>query len=143
MKSKILRQIFISDDGKEFESEKDCLDYESWLKRYDAILRKLPKHPDTCEFTNGEGYIQHDLKVLEGVRKEFYTLAIEEIKSIHPDAGDIVPNSYGFWRYLDDNGAIGYVKGIRFLCINYENGREYGQPYFVSHESQVKDVRVN
>ena len=57
-------------DGKEFDSEKECLDYEALITRVDTIMEALPPLPKDglLDFSNGEGFIQHDKTILRNVQ---------------------------------------------------------------------------
>ncbi len=58
-------------DGTEYMNEIECVEHESSCKLADLIISKLPRAIDGCDFSNGDGYIQHDYSVILSVRNEF------------------------------------------------------------------------
>lgn len=69
-----------ADDGKEFYSEDECLQYETLCARIAHFVHMLPPVPDhedynETSFGNGGGYIQHDSAVFETVRVGLLNIA--------------------------------------------------------------------
>lgn len=133
-------------DGKEFNSENECLDYENLIKKVDNIMKALPPLPkdDGCNFSNGSGFVQHDKTILRKVKINL----LEEMKK-HIDHkwiqetidNDEVHPSY-VSRLIDDYGISPLNKAwYRFMCIDKLN-REWGQPYFAANPDKAKQVCV-
>lgn len=111
---------FLSSYGGEFTSEEACLAYEALCAQVDAVMAPLGKMPEGTDFSNGmRGYVQHDPAIARKVRGDLW--AMMKLHGVY--ARDCV-------RPWD--GAV-----YRTHCINESTGREYGQPYFVSHPEKV------
>lgn len=135
-----------AEDGKEFDSEKECLDYENLIARVNNIMKVLPPLPkdNGCRFSNGEGFVQHDKKTLRkvqiGLLKEIkkhvehkWVEQTIEDENVHP--------SY-VARLLDDYSISPLSKAwYRFICTD-KLGREWGQPYFANNPDKAKQVCI-
>lgn len=124
-----------STDGLTFESAESCMKHEEGLFACAKIMIDLPERPDDINFSNGEGYVQHDIELALTVRNELLSLAkthydhraFDEVKEYGLEArGSIVG------RLIDD-ACPSCIKDAwyRFMCID-NNGREWGQPYYAS-----------
>ena len=133
-------------DGKEFNSENECLDYENLIKNVNNIMKVLPPLPkdEGCGFSNGDGFVQHDKTILRKVQINL----LEEMKKHidHKliqqtiDDENVHPSYVG--RLIDDYGISPLNKAwYRFMCID-KLGREWGQPYFVTNPDKTKQVCV-
>jgi hypothetical protein len=133
---------YIADDGMEFINATDCAEHEHNLGLALGIMSLLPKRPESCDFSNGNGYIQHDKDRLLSVRNDFLEFCkrysdhkwiqetIDKGFDAHPSwAGRILseclPRSiYKHWH--------------RLSCIDNQF-REWGQPYYADHPEQAKN----
>lgn len=133
-------------DGKEFNSENECLDYENLIKKVNNIMKALPPLPkdEGCRFSNGEGFVQHDktilrkvqINLLEEMKKHIDHKWIQETI----DNENVHPSYVG--RLIDDYGISPLNKAwYRFMCID-KLGREWGQPYFATNPDKAKQVCV-
>lgn len=112
-------------DGSIFNTKEECLKYESIIKRVDLIMCPLGKRPDDTNFTNGGGYIQHDVYTIQKVKAEIMVLCMEVLKK-NLDFQEI-----GY--YLDGaSKKCLYHAYIRLICIDIKC-REWGQGYFAIH----------
>ena len=132
--------------GSEFSGEHECDVHEVNCNYANAIISELEDKPDNCEFSNGGGYIQHDLNEVLRLRIEFLEFCkrytdhkwIQETINGGFDVdsswagriiGECAPNSiYKVW--------------YRFSCIG-KDGREWGQPYYVANPDKATDIRLN
>lgn len=133
-------------DGKEFNNENECLNYENLIKRVNEIMNVLPQLPneENCNFLNGDGFIQHDKKILQKVRIEL----LEEIKQhikhkwVQQTIDDENAHPSYVGRLIDEYQINPLSKAWhRFMCID-KLGREWGQPYFASNPGKGKQICV-
>ena len=70
-------------DGTTFDTKKSCLDYDTLFTKIDKIMEKLKPVPkdDTCNFANGEGYVQQSPAVFHDVKNAFLDLATDFLKA--------------------------------------------------------------
>lgn len=138
---------YVSDDGLEFTSERECISYEALCKEVSEIMDKLAPRPALpgCGFENGDGYIQHDpevawaakvaiLKVANGIFPHQWLEQSMDDKSVDPSwAGRIIG---------DLSQKCVYQAWHRFQCMDKEF-REFGQPYYALHPERAKDACLN
>ena len=119
---------YVANDNVEFLNELDCIRHEHNILAVEKIMSQLPEKPDSCDFSNGHGYIQHNEIDLLNVRNEF----LEFLNKNKPGT-----NKKDFNYYFLMMGSINSVlkyKSIgnhvyRFQCIDGQF-REWGQPYY-------------
>lgn len=128
---------YVAYDGTEFNVKTACIAHEHLCANVDAIMSALPERPDDedCRFSNGHGYLQHNLVTLNATRIALLKLAqpyapdppwIQQTIDglVHPSwAGRLINDAcprpiYKAWR--------------RFMCIDAQN-REWGQPYYANN----------
>ncbi len=138
---------YVARDGKEFLSKSDCIIHEDNLDEIDVIMSKLPTHNTSCEFQNGNGFVQHDLDVMLSVRNEFLYFVIERygdekwFRETIDGGLDIDPSWAG--RIMSEmTPSYVYSKWNRFSCID-KLGREFGQIYFVTHPDEAELFCIN
>lgn len=133
-----------ADDGVEFESEDQCLTHEANCDAAKSIMKNLHKKPSGCDFSNGSGYIKHDAGKVQEVRALFLDFCkrftdhkciqgvidgTTHISHAHRLLGEILPQSiYKHWS--------------RFTCIG-SDGREFGQPYYVTNPDEATQKQLN
>jgi len=133
-------------DGSEFLDRGKCLTHEDNCNLADNIINKLPSVPDSCDFSNGSGYVQHDYNNLLSVRNEFlefckrYT-AFKWIQETIDGGFDVDPSWAG--RFIDES-APNYIskKWYRFSCIDKKQ-REWGQPFYANNPEQAENKQLN
>ena len=131
---------YVTKDGAEFDTEEEASHREYLLDEKNRINSILPDHPDTSDFANGHGYIQHYRKNVIRARNMLYEMAIE----ISPSLSKYDIKDYGFLRTLDDGNNILLPLYYRIVsCMDEDTWREYGQPYFVSHPDRVEKICIN
>ena len=134
-----------SNDGAEFINREDCLKYEEVCFRVSGILKRLPEKPDTCDFSNGDGFIQHDEKYFLEARKSLLVIAGEHIKhkwieqSINDDTVD--PSWAG--RLIGEIGNKSLDKAWYRVSCTDKSYREFGQPYYVSNPDRATLNQIN
>jgi len=98
-------QKFKAIDGVEFTDKQECIKYELLIDRVNSIMNTLPKHPDTCDFSNGSGYLQHDKTTLRNAKVSLLTICKEYIdqKWIKQTIDVDTVNPQWVGRLLEDN----------------------------------------
>lgn len=134
-------------DGKEFNTDLECLDHELLIKKVDEIMSPLHPIPkdDGCVFANGGGYIQHDKKILILVRRSLLELCKTYVdhKWIQQTIDDESVDASWVSRLLGDYGINPlYMAWNRFSCID-KNQREWGQPYYANNPEKAKQIQLN
>ena len=124
-------------DGREFRSEKECLDYESLIAEVKTIMQALKPTPkdDGCNFANGYSFVQQKkgmvkltrlnlLNVIKRYIDHKWIIQSMEDDTVHPswvgrlvDESDLRPLSDAWYR-------------ISNIDKEY---REWGQPYFANN----------
>lgn len=126
--------------GKRFDDPMEALKYETLCERVEDIMSSL--EPRTERVDNGLEYIPHGVTVVKDSFKEFCDVC-----------GDTIPR-FKNWFVETGNGErhISHVGKIlsdysedypilqktlfRFECISFENGYEFMQPYYVTHQEE-------
>lgn len=150
MKSKT---IYVAEDGTRFETAKEATTADRLIVRLQKATKPLGKKPSDphCDFSNGGGYIQHDMKVVllcriavvkilrEGPLKWYMAERTEKegLKDSDWHPSGILS------RVIDDSDLPDRVKNIwyRFSCIDVK-GREWGQPYFALHPEKGVQKKI-
>jgi hypothetical protein len=126
-------QKYIANDGAEFYNEGKCLKYEAELRLVLAITDRL----SSVNINHGEWY-QHDRNTLREVKRSLFEIVVSKHGESFPewkkwDAEDVHPCSV-VGRVLDDSGRSPVAKAwCRLQRINFDNGREYDQPYYANN----------
>lgn len=136
-------------DGREFNSETECLEHEEISNEIQMVVSELPTllpEYGRCDFVGGAGYIQHDkdrfmrvrVKLCEIANKIYehqaFTQTIEKGMKADSDwAGRIIaeiPNKTlrSAWH--------------RISCTDSQF-REWGQLYFTNNPDKGTQVRLN
>lgn len=138
-------QKFKAIDGVEFNDKEECIKYETLIDRVNSIINTLPKHPNTCEFSNGSGYLQHNETTFKNAKISLLNICKEYIdhrwvqESI--DDHNINPSYVG--RLLDDYGIRPLYKAwYRIMCVD-SKFREWGQLYYATNPNEAKQVKLN
>ncbi len=135
-----------ADDGVEFLDANKCKEHEANCKLAKVIMSSLLVKPDSIDFSNGHGYIQHDRSEVLNTRNRFlefikrYTdhkwvqATIDGGTDVHPSyvdrmLGESVPTS--IWKHWH-----------RFSCIDSQF-REWGQPFYANHPEGAKQIQLN
>lgn len=123
-------------DGARFDDYRDCEKHETGLAVVNAILADLP-----AAEPEGETYVQHDRETLLSVKRRLFELVLAKYGDSYPlwkefDPDKVHPMS-GVGRVLDDLGGPLASAWRRLSCYNFDNGREYEQPYFALNPDEA------
>jgi hypothetical protein len=121
---KIIR--YQAEDGKIFETEIACLEYEKILEKIKTIMEPLGDYDVfPSAFGNGDIFLQHDINVV----KRINSLLLQAVKDFHKwtDVEYRIGSFIG--RYIDDSNSPFKTAYFRLNNID-EKGREWGQLYF-------------
>ena len=129
---------YIANDGRIFREVDKCLAYETELRAVVTIMREFPKAPKA----NG-AYIEFDAERLRQFKRLLWALIVVKYGDSWPkwrkwDADDVHPSSI-VGRVLSDASNYPLERAWnRFLSCDFDLGRVYDQPYFVSHPNEAK-----
>ena len=107
--------------GALFEDEKQFVEHcktHQLLTMFEGAFPKVVD--DECRFANGGWTVQRDKDWLDRYR--------DRIVEVVGDIG-YPPESYGWFRCLDDGGNPFYALACRMLHVCRQCYREWGQPY--------------
>lgn len=114
-------KLYQTEDGRTFPTTLLAEAHEDLLEHVTRFISQLKAKPDSIEFDNGEGYIQHDPVTAEKLK-----VAFQEFSNLY--LGKKV--TFGILgRYLQDMDSPLYSVYCRFSCMD-SLYREWGQPYF-------------
>lgn len=127
-------------NGKRFDDPIEALAYERLCDRVDDIVWRLTPRSESLE--KGHDYYKHDLSVVKDCFKKFCVLCSEVIPSykewfLQTANGDRHISHIG--RILSDYSHDYPILNktlFRFECISLENGYEFQQPYYVTHQEE-------
>lgn len=136
---------YVSNDGVEFLDPEKCTEHEYNFQAAAVIMSKLPERPDTCAFSNGGGFIQHDKESLLDIRNEY--LEFCKIYTDHKWIQQTIDKGFdadASWagRILDDQDRFVSRHWYRFMCID-KSHREWGQPFYATHTDGAEHVQLN
>lgn len=135
-----------ADDGVEFLDLIDCELHETNCQLAETIMKVFPPKPGSRDFSNGGGYLQHDVDVLLKTRNRFLEFvkrysdhkwiqeSIDKGLEVDPSwagriIGECAPNTiYKHW--------------YRFSCID-KYSREWGQPYYAINPDKGTQKQLN
>ncbi len=143
-----MRQVtkYKANDGSEFTDAAECIKHERNCADADEIMSKLPTKPNTCDFSNGGGYLQHDKDTFLVVRNKFCEFA--KRYTDHKWIQDTIDNgmdAHPSWvgRMIDECAPRSISKlWYRFMCVDSEF-REWGQPYYADNPDKADQTCLN
>jgi hypothetical protein len=136
--------IYIA-NGKRFDDPQEALAYERLCEQVDNITKVLTPRSQLLE--DGCDYYEHDLSVVKDCFRKFCILCSKVIPSykewfLQTANGDMHISHIG--RILSDYSHDYPILNktlFRFDCISFENGYEFQQPYYVTHQEEFfKDM---
>jgi hypothetical protein len=134
-----------ANDGKLFDTKGKCIDHDDKLTEVSKIISQLEDKPDSCDFSNGSGYIQQYEDVFLKVRKELLELAKKDTdhKWLQQSIDDITVDLSWGGRIIGECciDAL-YRAWSRLSCID-KQFREWGQPYYSTHPEEATNKRLN
>ena len=134
-------------DGKEFSDAVKCHEYEQLIDRVNEIMQLLHEKPtdDGCSFSNGGGYIQHDVAIARKVKIMLLNEIGKHIKHkwVQESINDETIHPSWVGRLLEERGIRPLENAwYRFCCMD-SSGKEWGQPYFAMNPHEGKQIRIN
>ena len=130
-------------DGKEFDTEKECVEYENLIETVKTIMSKLKEKPNSCDFSNGSGYIQQNQSDLKIVKIQLLELCKKYIdhKWIQQTIDDDTVHLSYAGRLISEYSNLRPIDFAwsRLMCVDSQF-REWGQPYFATHPEEAKQV---
>ena len=141
MKSQI-RVEYKAEDGRIFSTMAACERHETLLRKVVPVMAPLPRIK-----IGTRQYYQHDPAALTAVWSDLWELVLEEHGESWPEwkkysAEEVHPQSI-VGRVLSDYNTPLYDAWYRFMCIDMDTGREYNQPYYVSHTQEAPEEATN
>ena len=129
-----------ANDGSVWDSEEKAVKQDKLIVTLESAMAHLKPRPKGCDFTNGKGFVQHEVgayaKTEANLRKVFSSYYPGPI-GIHD------PLTCDMWllmRCVCDSGNRSMNHAFnRLACMCSRNNREFGQPYFVTHQSEVSE----
>lgn len=130
-------------DGSTFKSKAEAEKYEMWCtecSRIDWMLVSIDRE------LNYDEYIQQDWQTVRSAFAQFMAVVAKAIPlyaNIALQCGSLTRHISHIGRVIDDYGIKCFQKlYFRFCCIDFNNGREFQQPYFIDNQDDVT-IRVN
>lgn len=136
---------YVADDGKEFNLEADCIEYESICTEISNVIFLLPKIPENygCSFANGRGYIQHEEEAFYKARSNLLMIAnrLMPHKWFDQSLSDKSTQPSYAGRIISEINTPLNNAWYRVMCTD-KSLREWGQPYFALNQDKIdaKDV---
>lgn len=135
-------------DGMRFDTMKEATRYEGICLNVALVMAGLD--PTTEEVKEMRGYQKHDIVTLRRAFADFCSLCAIYIP-MHGDTFE--KTSRGVLRksimskilleYKQDYPIL-YSTFFRFMCINFDTGFEFQQPYYATHLAEAfKEIENN
>ena len=132
--------VYEAKDGKRFDKESDCYDYEIVIYCAEQIMETLkPRTP--IDYNHA---VQQDLQEVRSAFNKFMLLCARVIPLFarhFEEVADGTRHPSHAWRILSDYSydyPVLHKVWSRFECISQTSGIEYEQPYYTQHENEFK-----
>jgi len=133
-----------ANDGAIFTTEEAALKRDAIIEQVKEAMRLMPDLPkdENCDFANGDGYYQHDLKALESTRKMLLEVFKSNgfadnwaaLKNVTYEQWQVHPSN--FIRMID--GSCSPLEKAYYRLWNIDaQGREFGQPYYANNPEKA------
>lgn len=126
-------------DGSQFRTVEECESYERLQEQVLKAMEPLGAKPII-----GHGkWVQHSPEACIQAKRNLVAIAKEQFKSggypvLKNNPDDIHPSSI-LGRIIDDSGIHCLNEAwYRLMCINFDNYREYDQPFFANNPNQAE-----
>ena len=131
-------ELYEAPDGKRFDTAYECVRYEAILAEVEDILLHITTN-DSIDFSNGEGYIQHEESGVMHLNQDFLRLVN---KWFQPEVL-FTEFTYEVGRMIDDSN-MKCLKQLDYKieCIDDKN-REWGQPYYAMNPGSGNQTQLN
>lgn len=135
--------MYRCNDGSTFNEKAEAEKYEmlcAECARIEGMLVSIGRN------LNYDEYIQQDEQTVKSAFAQFMAVVAKAIPSYANMAlqcGSLTRHISHIGRVIDDYG-IRCLQRLyyRFYCIDFNNGREFQQPFFTNHQDEAK-TRVN
>ena len=127
---------YVAKDGTRFKDAILAQAYEDELTKVEPILAIIPDSK-----VEGGFYVQHNVAFLRTIKRRLWEVVLSKYGKSYPkwkekDADEVSPFSM-VGRVLDDcGGPIANAWG-KLMRFNFDNGREYEQPYFALNPNEA------
>lgn len=144
---------YVSDDGIEFNSESKCRQYEFMVNEVNWIEGHLDDKPNTSDYGNGCGYIQHNKETVIETMK-LLLLVIKRFIPDHKPVDEIITEVIIRGKFVNPRTTIvtrlidemcpKVIQNVwfRFYCMD-DQFREWGQPYFAMNPDKGESIQLN
>lgn len=130
--------VYQTDDGCRFDKFEAAIKYEKLCKKCDEINNKFINIGRDLNYNE---YIQQDIHKVNDLFKEFINIVSEAIPScskMAQECSERIRHKSHIYRIISDyNIKCLNILMCRFECISFENGKEFQQPYFVTHQEEA------
>lgn len=130
--------VYQTDDGCRFDKFEAAIKYEKLCKKCDEINNKFINIGRDLNYNE---YIQQDIHKVNDLFKEFMNIVSEAIPScskMAKECSEGIRHKSHIYRIISDyNIKCLNILMCRFECISFENGKEFQQPYFVTHQEEA------
>ena len=134
-------QKYQTRDKREFTNYELAEQHEKLLDRIDNVVSMLVPIPDTCEFSNGHGFIRQDPRLVQVVKESILDLWDGDLKT-KLKAKNVPAHWSIIGRIFSDENSPLQKPWYRLICID-EHGREWGQPFFARNPDQGEQIQLN
>lgn len=143
--------VYEANDGSRWDTPAQASERDELLAAVEAAMQPLGKHDDGCAFVNGAGYYQHTQEACDAARNGLWSLTrrplelwIANQREKYGTTEDEVSKCHPSWflRMLDGSCPPLEKAWSRFYCMD-DQCREWGQPYYASHQNEAQQVCLN
>ncbi len=135
---------FVANDNSEHMTEVACIERDYLIAQVNEIMGTLPARPDDkgCDFSNGDGYWQHEPATVLAVRDALLTLARRNFAHKWLDQSLADPTVDWSWaaRIIGEGPRPIADAWNRIGCID-KQFREWGQPYYAMNPDRAGSGR--
>jgi hypothetical protein len=130
--------MYEASSGARFNTAEQCREHENLIVALDEAM--LPLGPERK--IDSEQYFQHDKELALQAKRNVMAIVrglfgIEEYPAMAANSDEIHPRCI-IGRVIDDSGPPPLNRAWgRLSRINWENFREYEQPYFTAHPDEA------
>ena len=152
---KVIFVHYKAEDGKLFNTEAECKQYEQEYYTIEYIMSKLVPLPKNLsqDFIYGKEYIQHDPSIVKLLRQELLWLALQKPIPIPEEYQRVLKEGLANLSLCTPCGGVSWVISDivgqpikrawwRVTCCIDKFGREWGQPYFAISAEKGIDKQI-
>lgn len=135
--------VYQTEDNCRFDHKEDAINYENNLKRCNDINSRLINIGRELNYNE---YIQQDINVVKNAFCDFMDIVAKTIPTYAKWANQVKTGERHIshiGRVLSDFDIKCFNKlYYRFICIDFNNGKEFQQPYLVNNQHRAT-IKVN